>query len=242
MNTEDFQLPEARDAFLAASILLERIVPGCVVDDLDGLLHIHYGRPKVGIEHEIVADDNDPVRTLAVAAAHPEATPAYLTTFAPLEHALTTAYEDAGLPRVVRNTLMACRLPDVTPFADPSLRRLSDPDDLRSLALVRGDSVLDVEYFTDEIGCYALDIDGELVSSALLIPSAHGFGVIEHVHTLAAYRRRGYGRWLLRALHAEAARMGIHQVVLGSNVAGRPLYTALGYVPLAHQDVYVVGG
>ena len=108
---------------------------------------------------------------------------------------------------------MALRLPDVVPFADPSVKRLTDPNDLRNLALVRGDNVLDVEHFTDAIHCYVLDLDGEPVSSALLIPSLHDTAVIEHVLTLPAYRRRGYGRWLLRALHAEAARMGMRQVV-----------------------------
>ncbi len=86
-----------------------------------------------------------------------------------------------------------------------------------------------------------VEVDGETVSSALLIPSTHDIAVVEHVHTLPAYRRRGYGRWLMRALHAEAVRLGQHQIVLGSNDAGRPLYTALGYVPLCSQDVYLVG-
>ncbi len=234
-------LREATDAFIHASVLLEKLVPGCVVDDLDGLQHIHYGRPKVGVHHEIIAGNAAPPDVLPILALHSEIAPAYLTTFTPLDIDRQLLYDAAGLPRVVRNTLMAYQLPDVAPFADPGLKRLTDATELRTLALVRGDNVLDVDHFTDAVRCYALLIDDEPVSSALLIPSLHDIAVIEHVHTLAAYRRRGYGRWLLRALHAEAIRLGTHQIVLGSNAAGRPLYTTLNYHPLCFQDVYVAG-
>lgn len=230
----------AIEAFLHASILLERIVPGCVVDDLDGLRHIRYGRPKVGVQHEIIADDSDPAHVLAILARHPGIAPAYLSTFTSLDGDQRAVYAAAGLPRVVRNTLMTDDLPDVTPFADPTLKRLTDAEELRALALARGDNVLDVQHFTDAVRCYVLDIEGEPVSSALLIPSRHDTAIIEHVHTLATHRRRGYGRWLLRALHAEAARMGMQQIVLSSNDAGRPLYASLGYQPLCYQDVYLI--
>jgi GNAT superfamily N-acetyltransferase len=234
--------PQAKiDAYLHASILLDRIVPGSVVDDIDGLRHIRYGRPKLGVQHEIIAAGVEPDRVLAVLAAHRDLGPAYLATITPLDVGGESVYERSGFSRVVRNTLMALRLPDVVPFADPSVKRLTGLNDLRTLALVRGDNVLDVEHFTDAIHCYVLDLDGEPVSSALLIPSLHDTAVIEHVLTLPAYRRRGYGRWLLRALHAEAARMGMRQVVLGSNQVGRPLYDALGYTAICHLDVYLVG-
>jgi GNAT superfamily N-acetyltransferase len=229
------------DAYLHASILLDRIVPGAAVDEIDGLRHIRYGRPKVGVQHEIIAVGVERDRVLSVISARHDITPAYLATITPLDVGGQSVYERSGFTRVVRNTLMALRLPDVVPFADPSVKRLADPEALRNLALVRGDNVLDVDHFTDDIHCYVLDLDGEPVSSALLIPSLHDTAVIEHVQTLPAYRRRGYGRWLLRALHAEAARMGMRQVVLGSNQAGRPLYDALGYTAICHIDVYLVG-
>lgn len=242
MNASDASLRGATEAFLHASILLEQLVPGCVVDDLDGLRHIRYGRPKVGVQHEIVAADSDPTQVLAIVAQHPGITPAYLSTFTSMATDGSSPYDDAGLPRAVRNTLMSCQLPDVAPFADPTLKRLTDATELQTLALIRGDNVLDVDYFTDAIGCYALVIDDEPVSSALLVPSLHDTAVIEHVHTLAAFRRRGYGRWLLRALHAEAVRLGLQQIVLGSNSAGRPLYDALGYHALCFHDVHMAGG
>lgn len=228
------------EAYLDASVLLETIIPGAVVDDLDGLRHIHYGRPKAGVQHELIVVDDIPANIRAVVAAHPEVLPAYLSTFTPLDRDVSNLAVDSGPRRVVRTTLMTCQLPDVVPFADPTLKRLTDPGELRSLALVRGDNVLDVDYYMDSIRCYVLEIEDEPVSSALLIPSIHDTAVIEHVQTLAAYRRRGYGRWLLRALHAEAARMGMEQIVLGSNDAGQPLYTALGYQPLWYQDVYLI--
>lgn len=241
MNALDAGLRDAIDAFLHASVLVEQFIRGCVVDDLDGLQHIRYGRPKVGVSHEIIAGDANPANVLAVIARHPDITPVYLSTFTPLDDDQQPVYAAAGVPRVVRNTLMAYRLPDVMPFADPTLRRLTDPEELRTVAHARGDGAFAVDHLTDAVGCYVLDIDGEPVSSALLIPSTHDTAVIEHVHTLAAFRRRGFGRWLLRALHAEAARMDMRQVVLGSNDAGQPLYASLGYEPLCFQDVYVVG-
>jgi GNAT superfamily N-acetyltransferase len=231
----------AIDAYLYASILLEEIIPGCVVDDLDGVRHIRYGRPKAGVNHEVIAAGIEPDRVFATIASNPAIAPTYVVTIAPLEGGGESVYERSGFTRVVRNTLMALRLPDVVPFADPTVKRLTDPDELRRLALVRDDNVLDVEHFTDAISCYVLDLDGEPVSSALLVPSLHEMAVIEHVQTLPAYRRRGYGRWLLRAIHAEAARLGMRHVLLGSNEAGRPLYDALGYTPICHIDVYLGG-
>ena len=63
--------PQAKiDAYLHASILLDRIVPGSVVDDIDSLRHIRYGRPKRGVQHEIIAAGVEPDRVLAVLAAH----------------------------------------------------------------------------------------------------------------------------------------------------------------------------
>jgi GNAT superfamily N-acetyltransferase len=240
MSETDSSRSEAIDAYLSASNLLESIVPGSLVETIDGAEHIRYGRPKAGAEHELIVRDGGLAEALAIVARHPEITPAFLTTFTPLGYDVPNAGE-AGPAHVVRNTLMTFRLPDVAPFGDSSLRRLTDPEELRKLARIRDDAVLDVEHFTDAIGCYVLEVDDDPVSSALLIPSAHETAVIEHVLTLPVYRRRGYGRWLLRALHAEAARMGLRQAVLGSNAAGLSLYTALGYEPLCHVDVYIVG-
>ena len=228
------------DAYLHASILLEQIIPGCVVDEIDGVRHIRYGRPKAGVMDEIIAAGVEPDRVLAVISNNPAIAPAYLLTITPLDVGGQSVYERSGYSRVARDTLMALSLPDVVPFADSTVRRVTDPDALRNLALVRDGDVLDVDHFTDDIHCYILDLDGEAVSSALLIPSLHDTVVIEHVQTLPAYRRRGYGRWLLRALHAEAARMGMRQIVLGANEAGRPLYDALGYTAICHVDVYLV--
>ena len=239
MTAQDTRLPEAIDAYLHASILLERIIPGSVVETIDGAWHLHYGRPKQGIEHEIVVRNGGLPEGLAIAAHHLEFSPAYIAVFTPLDHDPLDGTE-AGLRHVVRNTLMALQLPDVAPFGDPSLRRMTEPEELRRLARIRDDTVLDVEHFTDDVRCYVLEIDDDPVSSALLIPSPHGTAMIEHVLTLPAYRRRGYGRWLLRALHGEAARLGLRQAVLGSNAAGLPLYTALGYESLCYLDIYVL--
>lgn len=242
MSDRNFTLDDAIGAYLHASIMLETIVPGSVVDDVDGLRHVHYGRPKANVWDEVYAGETDPAQVVDILRRHPELAPVYVSTFVPLDVDEQPVYEDAGFTRVVRNTLMSIALPDVTPFSDPTLRRLTDPEELRALARIRDGNVLDVDHFTDAIGCYVLDIDGEFVSSALMVPSTHDTAVIEHVQTLNRYRRRGYGRWLLRALHAEAARAGLHRVVLGSNETGRPLYTALGYTPLCYGDVFLAGG
>jgi GNAT superfamily N-acetyltransferase len=240
MSAPDSRVSEAIDAYLHATLLLETIIPGSAVDTIDGARHIHYGRPIGGVWHEIVLRDAELAAGLTIVANHPEVAPAYLAIFTSLGNDPPDG-DEAALSHVVRNTLMAFQLPDVAPFSDPSLRRVTDIEELRRLARIRDDAVLTVEHYTDEIGCYVLEIDDDPVSSALLIPSPHETAVIEHVLTLPAYRRRGYGRWLLRALHAEAARLGLRQAVLGSNAAGLPLYTALGYEPLCYVDICLTG-
>lgn len=241
MSVHDLALPDAIAAFLDASILLEQIVPGSVVSDLEGLRHIHYGRPRAGVNEEVIADDRDPLEILAVLSRHSEITPLYLSSFPPLTSEQQTVYMAAGYLRFVRNTLMTCRLSQDESQPDANLKRLTDPADLRRLAQIRGDNVLDVDHFTDAVRCYVLDLDGEPVSSALLVPSTHDTALVEYVHTHEAYRRRGYGRWLMRAMHVEAAGLGLGWAVLGANDAGRPLYIALGYVERCYHDIYVVG-
>ncbi len=229
------------DAFLHATTMLEQLIDDCQVQALDGLKHIEYGRPKVGVRHEIVVGNQDPAYVLAVTAAHAEVLPAYLSTFAPLGNDEPTGYEHNGVPRVVRNTLMTLQLTGDGQPAERQLTRLTDASELRELSISRGDSMLDVDYFTDDILCLVLDVEGEPISSALLIPSIDRFAVIEHVHTLTAHWRRGYGRRLLKALHDEAIYLDAERIVLGSNDAGRLLYDSLGYQPICHQDVYVPG-
>ncbi|HYI16296.1 MAG TPA: hypothetical protein VEX37_12955, partial [Thermomicrobiales bacterium] len=121
------------ESYLHASVLLEQIIPGCVVEEIDGFQHIWYGRPKIHVEHEVVAADGDRAGALEVVSRHPEIVPAYLAVVTRLGSDWD-AHIDPGLSRVSRTTVMSCQLPDVVPFSDPSLRRLTELNDLRMLA------------------------------------------------------------------------------------------------------------
>jgi GNAT superfamily N-acetyltransferase len=89
-----------------------------------------------------------------------------------------------------------------------------------------------------DVHLFVCDADGTLASTCMLaiIPNlataARPFGVIEHVVTLGALRRRGYAQQVLRHALAHAWSKGCYKVMLLSG-AQRPeahrFYEALGF-------------
>jgi GNAT superfamily N-acetyltransferase len=55
-------------------------------------------------------------------------------------------------------------------------------------------------------------------------------GRIRNVRVEPAYRRRGIAAALLREATAEAERLGVDRLALGTSTMGRPLYESLGWV------------
>ncbi len=56
-------------------------------------------------------------------------------------------------------------------------------------------------------------------------------GLVMNVYTAPAWRRRGIARRLMEEIIAWAKTAGIVRLVLHASDEGRPLYTALGFVP-----------
>jgi len=63
-------------------------------------------------------------------------------------------------------------------------------------------------------------------------------GRIRNVRVEPAYRRRGIAAALVRAATAEAERLGVDRLTLGTSTMGRPLYEHLGWVPKNEEMVY----
>lgn len=77
--------------------------------------------------------------------------------------------------------------------------------------------------------------DGVPVGTARLRPK-EGFAKAERVAVLAEERGRSTGAAIMRALHAEAERLGFPRVMLHAQVAVIGFYEKLGYV--AHGPVF----
>ena len=98
------------------------------------------------------------------------------------------------------------------------------------------------ERFTAEQGgtfLLLVDADGQPVAGGAFMREGDGVVEVKRVWTHSAFRRQGLVRRVMTELEAEAARRGIHTVVLTTG-ARQPeavaLYLSLGYTPLFDLD------
>jgi GNAT superfamily N-acetyltransferase len=70
------------------------------------------------------------------------------------------------------------------------------------------------------------------------VPGRRVDGRIRNVRVEPAYRRRGLAARLVRAATAEAERLGVDRLTLGTSTMGRPLYEYLGWVPKDEEMVF----
>jgi len=78
-------------------------------------------------------------------------------------------------------------------------------------------------------GCFGVDADGRLVSTATLVCFGRELAWIGMVLTTTAYRRRGFARKLLGYAIERADEMGIGSLKLDATDQGQPLYESLGF-------------
>jgi GNAT superfamily N-acetyltransferase len=78
-------------------------------------------------------------------------------------------------------------------------------------------------------GCFGMDADGRLVSTATLVCFGRELAWIGMVLTTAAYRRRGFARKLLGHAIERADEIGIESLKLDATDQGQPLYESLGF-------------
>ena len=110
------------------------------------------------------------------------------------------------------------------------------------------------EFLADGYMVAWLALDGELVvgTAALLVyrtmprvgargvPGRRVDGRIRNVRVEPEYRRRGIAAALVRAATAEAERLGVDRLALGTSTMGRPLYESLGWLDKRDEMVYVL--
>jgi GNAT superfamily N-acetyltransferase len=78
-------------------------------------------------------------------------------------------------------------------------------------------------------GCFCIDADGRVASTATLICYGRRLAWIGMVLTGVAYRRRGFARRLLRHVIERADRLGVQSLKLDATNQGQPLYQSLGF-------------
>src|SRR5579871_2520069 len=78
-------------------------------------------------------------------------------------------------------------------------------------------------------GCFGMDADGRLVSTATFVCFGRELAWIGMVLTTAAYRRRGFARKLLGQAIERADELGIESLKLDATDQGQPLYESLGF-------------
>ncbi|MCP5056436.1 MAG: GNAT family N-acetyltransferase [bacterium] len=74
-----------------------------------------------------------------------------------------------------------------------------------------------------------LAMDGDTILGTARLRIVNGDGKAERVAVKAVGRRGGVGRALMRAMEAEASRLGAQRMRLNAQVSAIPFYEALGY-------------
>ncbi|GAA0492740.1 hypothetical protein Ade02nite_69470 [Paractinoplanes deccanensis] len=76
-------------------------------------------------------------------------------------------------------------------------------------------------------------VGGTAVAGGMMLPIRDGVTELAGIATLAAHRRRGYGRIATEALARVAGELGAEVVVVSTdNPAARRLYLAMGFTPV----------
>ena len=119
---------------------------------------------------------------------------------------------------------------------DPRIVRTLDPDQIERLAQAwtRGRApngyqpIVEAHNTTPELVQALIEIDGETAAyGRAIVDGPNAF--ISDVNAFPNFRRRGLGEAVMRALHADSARLGATRVVLTSSQMGLTLYQKLGY-------------
>lgn len=84
---------------------------------------------------------------------------------------------------------------------------------------------------------YVASVAGELISQ-VMISAARGAGILGHVFTAPAWRRRGAYRQLMAAQMADVARQGLQVLTLGTGYDSHPywIYHSFGFRPVAPES------
>lgn len=118
------------------------------------------------------------------------------------------------------------------------IRRIAGTDDLTACMEIRRRVFMDEQGVTeeeewdgfDEACTHFLALDPTPVATARLRVAEDGTAKAERVAVLIAWRKKGVGAAVMRALEAEAARAGHAEIQLGAQVHALPFYEGLGYV------------
>lgn len=90
-------------------------------------------------------------------------------------------------------------------------------------------------------GCFALETDGRLVSTATVVCYGRELAWIGMVLTDPEYRGRGFARRLMECALAYAHRKGVAWIRLDATDMGRPLYQRLGFEDEAIVERWAAG-
>jgi GNAT superfamily N-acetyltransferase len=78
-------------------------------------------------------------------------------------------------------------------------------------------------------GCFAVEVDGQVVATATLLCYGDRLGWIGMVLTHPEYRHRGYAKQLFAHVLAAANALGVRTLKLDATEQGRPLYERYGF-------------
>jgi GNAT superfamily N-acetyltransferase len=81
----------------------------------------------------------------------------------------------------------------------------------------------------DPQGCFAIELDGQIVATTTLLCYGKRLSWIGMVLTRPEYRRRGFAKQLMQAALGRASELKIESIKLDATADGQPLYEKLGF-------------
>jgi predicted GNAT family N-acyltransferase len=81
----------------------------------------------------------------------------------------------------------------------------------------------------DPHGCFAIEVDGQIVATATLLCYGKRLAWIGMVLTRPEYRRRGFAKRLMQTALERASDLEIESIKLDATADGQPLYEKLGF-------------
>jgi GNAT superfamily N-acetyltransferase len=123
--------------------------------------------------------------------------------------------------------------PGLADFSDVAAEAFAMPAEMQDLFRIKKEEAQD-----PDIGIVAAYLDGKPVAGAMVLCTA-GIAVVTGVATLPAYRGRGIGAAVSRAVLAEGLRRGCTSAALRSGPLSEPLYRRLGFLPACWHRTYV---
>ena len=206
--------------------------------------------PAHGVRVAYQVDSPTPCDDFYIANCDPNAAVAALKSVTPIANQYITVLDDRldcvatytalGLHHAYSEVLMACDVRQrirTAPAYDVHRATRADVQEWNALDPEEVTWLHPLNVFVQNMGHYAVFIDGQLVARGRSLRMASGDSYVSMIYTAPAYRRRGIATALMQHILNEDYDVGVQVSVLLAAQSAVALYQKVGYQALATTHV-----